>query len=116
MTTLGRNVKITAPASAREQARSLFALLGAERQEPNPQMDVFLLDGNARVGYAYVDDAAALSADQMRVAPWLELTVDDVERRSDELGKLGLARLEYIDKSHPYFIGPGGVVFRLAST
>ncbi len=115
MTTLGKNVKITAPASARAQARAVFAAIGARLVTPEDRMDVFALDGGSNIGFAYVAEPEALTASQMRIAPWLEIVVDDVDATRDRLEALGLARVDYVDKAHPYFVGPGGVVFRLAA-
>ncbi len=114
MTTLGRNVKITAPKSAREAARAMFAALDAKHAAPSPTMDVFALDGGS-IGFEYVADASALTAAQMRIAPWLELAVADVDAARERLAALGLERVAYRDHTHAYFAGPGGFVFRLAA-
>ncbi len=111
MTTLGKNVKITAPESARAQARAVFDALGGTLMTPNPTIDVFAIEGGS-IGFEYIADA--LTASQMRIAPWLELAVTDVAAMRDKLAALGLERLDYHDKTHPYFVGPAGVVFRLA--
>jgi len=116
MTTLGKNVKITAPDSARSQTRTMFAAIGATLVTPNDHMDVFALTGGSNIGFAYVPAAEALTAEQMRRAPWLELEVADVETTRARLDALGLQRIEYADQAHPYFAGPGGFVFRLASS
>ncbi len=114
MTTLGKNVKITAPETARSQARDVFAAIGATLSTPTDRMDVFALDGDSRIGVAYVPDADALTAAQMRIAPWLELEVRDLAQARTKLEGLGLEKLDYSDKTHTYFVGPAGVVFRLA--
>jgi hypothetical protein len=111
VSTLGKNVKITAPESARELARATFeTALGAKRVAPTEKMDVFQLDGS-NIGFEYSADA--LTAAQMRISVWLEFAVENVEQTSERLGALGIERLDYRDKEHPYFIGPAGVVFRL---
>ena len=115
MTTLGKNVKITAPESTRAAARTLFAALGADLATPSAQLDVFALGDRSNVGVAYVPDAEALTPAQMRIAPWLELAVADVGSAQQRLAALGLEQIDYTDKTHPYFIGPGGFVFRLAA-
>lgn len=112
MSTLGKNVKITAPAAARELARATFEVLGGKRMSPMEHMDVFQLEGGS-IGFEY--SASALNAEQMRVAPWLEFAVDNVTQTTERLAALGLERLEYRDKEHPYFVGPAGVVFRLTA-
>lgn len=112
MTTLGKNVKITAPETARTQARAMFEIVGGKLVTPHDKMDVFALEGG-NVGFEYA--AEALTASQMRMAPWLELAVEDVPQISAQLEAIGLARLDYRDKEHPYFVGPAGVVFRLTA-
>jgi len=110
MTTLGKNVKITAPESVRPLARAAFDVFGAKLVTPHAGMDVFAIEGG-NIGFEYSD--GALTAAQMRVAPWLEFAVDDVEATGTKLAAVGLEKLEYRDKEHPYFVGPAGVVFRL---
>ena len=112
MSTLGKNVKITAPESARELARATFDVLGGKRASPSDKFDAFALEGGT-VGFEY--SAGALTAAQMRVAPWLEFAVDNVAQTTERLAAIGLERLEYKDKDHPYFVGPAGVVFRLTA-
>jgi len=111
---LGRNVKITAPHSARADARKLFEALGASLATPTDAMDVFAMR-DSNIGFAYVPDADALTPVQMRIAPWLEMLVDDVDAAARRLDALGLPRIDYHDKTHPYFVAPGGAVFRLAA-
>lgn len=115
MTTLGKNVKITAPQSIRPRARAVFEALGARLVTPSDSMDVFALDGGSNIGFDYIADADALTAAQMRISVWLEIAVANVDRARDQLDALGLERLDYRDKDHTYFIGPAGVVFRLAA-
>lgn len=110
MTSLGRNVKITAPVTARSLARTTFEVFGAKLVSPNPQIDVFPLAGGS-IAFEYA--SGALTEAQMKIAPWLEFAVDDVAATSTKLAAIGLSRLEYHDKEHPYFVGPAGVVFRL---
>lgn len=109
---LGSNVKITAPEAARTQARAVFECLGARLVTPSDRMDVFAFDGS-NVGFEYAEEA--LTPEQMRSAPWLELVVADVAATVERLTALGLERLAYRDTAHPYFVGPAGVVFRLAA-
>ena len=112
--TLGKNLKITAPRSAQPDTRALFDAIGATRLEPAPQLDVFRF-GGASVAFEYVADADALTAAQMRIAPWIEIVVADVARTTTALASLGLERLDYADKDHPYFAAAGGLVLRLSS-
>lgn len=114
MIKLGNKVKVTVGESVRPLVRGLFEALGANRSTPTDRMDVFALDDNGSIGFAYVAEHEALTAAQMVVAPWLEFVVPDVAAARARLVALGLAELAYHDKAHPYFVGPGGVVFRLA--
>jgi hypothetical protein len=110
---LGRNVKLTVPRSAQDRVRALFDALGATLVTPAPGMDAFKMTGGS-AGVVYVADGDALTPEQMRIAPWLELAVDDVERALARLDALGFARIDYHDRDHAYFAGPGGFVFRVA--
>ena len=87
--TLGKNLKITAPRSAQTQTRAMFDIVGATRLEPAPQLDVFRF-GGASVAFEFIADAEALSAVQMRIAPWIEIVVDDVSRATRAFEALGL--------------------------
>jgi hypothetical protein len=111
--TLGKNVKLTVARSLRDRVRAVFDALGASLVTPAPDLDAFRMDGGS-AGFVYVADGEALTTEQMRIAPWLELTVDDVERAAARLDELAVARVDYHDRDHVYFSGPGGFVFRLA--
>jgi len=113
---LGRNAKITLPRSARADVRALCEAVGLELAQRGPDVDSAAGTTPGTIGFIYVDDAAALTPAQMRIAPWLEFVVGDVAAAGDRLTKSGLARLEYLDPAHPYFVGPGGLVFRLAAS
>ena len=110
---LGKNVKVTAPASVRPRVRAMFEALGAAVKQPAPPMEVYVF-GDNNVGFQYVPDSEALTPAQMRIAPWLELLVADVPAATAKLEALGTERVPYHDQEHPYFAAPGGVVFRLA--
>ena len=114
MPTLGNNVKISVPDTARPQVRALCEALGLPVDTSRPGFDVATTAVGGHIGFAYVPEKDALTPAQMKNAVWLELFVPDVERAAAKLDGAGLARLDYVDKDHPYFIGPGGVVFRLA--
>jgi len=114
MATLGTNVKISVPESARTQVRALCDALALPVDSSSPGFDVATTDAGGHVGFQYVTDAEALTPAQMKSSVWLELLVKDVEASAAKLDGLGLSRLDYTDKSHPYFVGPGGLVFRLA--
>ena len=113
MPAIGKNVKLTLPTSARPQARALLEALGLPL-ESKDAFDIATTATGGHVGFEYIADADALTPAQARVAPWLELLVPDVGDYAARLDRIGLARLDYTDKTHPYFIGPGGFVFRLA--
>lgn len=106
----------TLPRSARDDVRALCEAVGLTLEQRAPDVDSAGGASPGTIGFIYVDDAAALTPAQMRIAPWLELVVGDVAAASERLAKGGLARLEYIDPAHPYFVGPGGLVFRLAAS
>ena len=112
---LGRNAKITLPRSSRDDVRALCKAVGLELTPRAPDIDSAGVPATGTIGFIYVDDAAALTPAQMRIAPWLELIVGDVAAAAGQLAESGLARLEYTDPAHPYFVGPGGLVFRLAA-
>jgi hypothetical protein len=115
MPKLGNNVKISVPETARPQVRALCEALGLPVDSSRPAFDVATTAVGGHIGFAYVPDAEALTPAQMQSSVWLELYVRDVEADAAKLDRIGLARLDFTDKSHPYFIGPGGVVFRLAA-
>jgi hypothetical protein len=113
MTTIGLNLKITVSPEARGPLREMFQeVLGAERIQPLPELDVFLLEGGARVGAYY--DEAALPPEAARLGAWIELVVDAPDATAAALVERGVARVEYHDRAHAYFQAPGGLVFRLA--
>ena len=93
---LGRNAKITLPRSSRDDVRALCKAVGLELTPRAPDID-----------------SAGVPATG---TPWLELIVGDVAAAAGQLAESGLARLEYTDPAHPYFVGPGGLVFRLAAS
>jgi hypothetical protein len=115
MTRLGNNTKITVGAGRRDAVRAFGDALGAKLSASPTGVDVLLLDGDTRIGFAYVPDDQALTEAQLRLAPWLELIVEDVAAAGRRLDGIGLARVDYADREHPYFTGPGGFVFRLAA-
>jgi hypothetical protein len=114
MIALGPNSKITAPTSSRSAVRAMFDALGATRVSPDAAMDLYST-GSGSLGFVFVADSEALTAAQMRVAPWLELVVEDPARAAAALDAAGVSRLEYTDREHVYFVAPGGLVFRLAA-
>src|SRR6516162_2693895 len=100
MITLGSNVKITAPLSARPKIRVVFEALAASRGGSG-EWDLFAVPGG-HIGFTYVPDAEALTPAQMLLAPWLEIGVPDVEVARAQLEALGITRLPQEDKTHPY--------------
>jgi predicted PhzF superfamily epimerase YddE/YHI9 len=114
MSALGNNVKISVPETSRPQVRALCEALGLPVDSSKPAFDVATTRTGGHIGFAYVPDAEALTPAQMKASVWLELAVRDVDAKAAQLDRVGLARLDFTDKDHPYFIGPGGVVFRLA--
>ncbi len=116
MMTLGPSSKITVPESTRAKVREMAEALGARGIVVSDNMEVYAGTTGGSIGFAFVPDAEALSAAQMRIAPWLELAVDDVDTARTRLEAIGIERLDYEDKTHAYYVGPGGLVFRLAGT
>jgi hypothetical protein len=114
MPTLGNNVKISVPDTARTQVRALCDALGLPL-DSRGGFDVATTAVGGHIGFQYVPAAEALTPAQMKSSVWLELFVHDVAAAAAKLDGAGLSRLDYTDKDHPYFIGPGGVVFRLAT-
>jgi hypothetical protein len=112
---LGKNLKITVDEAQRGRIRTVMqTALDATLKTPATSMDVFVLADGANVGFTYVPADQALTAAQHRLATWFEFVVPDVAEISRRLDALDVERLDYTDKTHPYYIAPGGPVFRLA--
>lgn len=88
--------------------------LGVTRNLTDGPMDVYSFLNNSWIAIEFVAHEEALSADQLKKAPWLEFCVDDVETTAERLRQAGAQRVDYTDKTHHYFQLPGGPVFRLA--
>jgi hypothetical protein len=117
MNTIGRNMKATVGESERGRIRRLYGeIMGAAHSAPMPKMDIFRFPDGFSLGVAYVPDDQALNAAQARLAPWIELLVDDLDAAARALAALGVAPFEYADRTHTYYAGPGGLVFRLAAS
>ncbi|MBI5533029.1 MAG: hypothetical protein HY898_09955 [Deltaproteobacteria bacterium] len=109
---LGRNSKWTVRPEHRDKIRRMFGEgLGLQWASPAPPVDQYNL-GSGTIGVIYED--GALSEQEAQKGAWLELLVDDPERVGAALEAAGVKRIEYQDKTHPYFQVPGGPVFRLA--
>ena len=113
MITIGNNIKVTVPQSIRERARAVFTGLDAKLRSPSDRFDQFQMPGGSNLGLEYVPDAEALTPAQMRIAPWIELVVDDAAIARDRLLGLGVEQIDYRDKDHAYFVAPGGFIFRV---
>jgi hypothetical protein len=114
MSKLGKNMKLTAPTSDRDQARDVYgSILGGVRSTPHPEMDLFVFDDGFHMGVYFADGADVLTAEQQRLAAWLEFVVEDELATAERLLTAGCSRIDYVDKEHAYFAGPGGQVFRL---
>ena len=115
MASIGNNMKWTMSDTLREGLRAFFEKgLGATRVQELTALDAFALDGGQVIGVQYVDQARALTAEQLSSAPWLEFLTSDVPGAVARMDELGLGRIDYHDKQHVYFHAPGGLVFRLA--
>ena len=115
MITLGSSSLITVPESTRPQVHAMAEALGARGIEVSKTMEVFAGATGGSIGFQFIADADALSPAQMRLAPWLELAVADVATAVARLEAAGIARLPYKDETHSYFVGPGGLIFRLTA-
>ncbi len=113
MITIGNNVKVTVPQSVRERARAVFSGLDATLRTPSERFDQFAMTGGSNLGLEYVPDAEALTPSQMRIAPWIEIVVDDAAKARERLLALGVEQIDYRDKDHAYFVAPGGFIFRV---
>ena len=117
MTTFGTNMKLTVDREKRTKLDAIFRhALGCASEEPNDDLVLYRLADGFLIGVYYVAGDAALAEEELRKAPWLELTVEDLESTADKLIELGASTVEYFDKAHRYFQAPGGPVFRLASS
>jgi hypothetical protein len=114
MAKLGLNVKLTIPEDYKSRVRAVFSNLNATATQPMPGLEVYRLDDGANVGVFYADSGKALSPDDQRKGAWLEFAVRDPETTAERMLAMGIARIEYSDKTHAYFQIPGGPVFRLA--
>jgi len=101
-------------ANRREAIRRVFTeVLGATAVTPRENMDAYVLADGASVGVFYSNEV--LSEADARLGAWLEFLVTDVGEAARALTALGIERVDYDDKTHPYFQAPGGPVFRLAA-
>lgn len=109
---LGRNSKWTVRPEYREKVRRMFGEgLGLKYASPAPPVDQYNV-GAGSIGVIF--DEGALSEQDAQKGAWLEFLVEDPERVATALEAAGVERVEYQDKTHPYFQVPGGPVFRLA--
>src|SRR5688572_30761236 len=114
-TTFGKNVKITVATDHREALKDILQnVLGAERATPRPNLDTFKFGDGFNIGFFFVPAKEALDDNAMRLAPWLELLVDDPEAAARAVVERGAGRIDYEDKSHPYVMLPGGLTLRFA--
>ncbi|MDP9050410.1 MAG: hypothetical protein M3O31_06745 [Acidobacteriota bacterium] len=108
MAKLGNNIKITTPRSAQIKLREMFVALETTLRSPDNDTDVsrrWVWHGR----FCVYPNADALTVTQMRIAPWLEIAVDDPASAAEKLDALGLVRLtvaECRDGAHVYFVAP----------
>ncbi|MBI4957317.1 MAG: hypothetical protein HY908_35230 [Myxococcales bacterium] len=112
MAKLGSNMRWQARPSDRDAMRRLFELLGAKRATPAPDLDVYTLDGGAKIGTYY--DPAALGRAALERAAWVEFVVEDAGAAAQALAAAGVEDFAYEDRAHRYFRAPNGQIFRLA--
>jgi len=114
-TSYGKNMKWTVGAPHREALRAAFEQgLRISRHSADGDVDIYGLPNDSWIAIVYVPAAEALTEDQLRKAPWLELLVDEVEPAAERLVGLGVTKVPYKATTHPYFQLPGGPVLRLA--
>lgn len=113
MTILGKNALVHVPIATREAWRDLCEhVLGLSLQAETPNMDVYRFADGGSVGVVFRD--SPLSPEQQVLGTWIELEVEDLARTTALLGERGISPLEHAERSHHYFRGPGGPIFRLA--
>jgi hypothetical protein len=114
-TTFGKNLKITVATHHREALQDILEnVLGAEHASPRPNLDTFKFGDGFNIGFFFVPAKEALDEGAMRLAPWLELLVDDPDAAARAVVERGAGRVEYEDKNHPYVQLPGGLTLRFA--
>lgn len=116
MAKFGKNMKWSVDGAYRDRIRAMFVeAIGAEvAAGPHPQLDLYRFRDGFQIGVFSVDASEALRPEDLKKAPWLEFSVDDVEQTKAKLSALGVEEVAYVDKDHPYYATPGGPVFRLA--
>ncbi len=114
MSKMGKNVKFTLARPHRAAIAKIFrGPLAAEQVASDDDKDIYRLeDGN--VGFFLVEEREALTPEQTRRAPWLEVLVPEPGALRDAMLELGAELVEYTDKTHDYYALPGGQVVRLA--
>jgi hypothetical protein len=115
MTTFGKNMKLTANRELRDRLHEVLVEgLGLKSVLVEDAFSVYRLDDDFNLGVYFVPADEALSEQQQTKAPWLELVVDDVEKRHRALARLSVEAVPYPrDPDHAYLRLPGGPVFRL---
>ncbi len=112
MTILGKNALIHVPADAREAWRDLCErVFGLAPQATLANMDVYRFADGGSIGVVIRE--APLSPEQQAIGTWIELEVEDMAGTMQLLAERGLTPLDHTERSHHYFRGPGGPIFRL---
>lgn len=115
MTNLGKNALVHVAREWRERWRDLCeGVLRLDRQAELEDMDVYRFSDGGSLGVVFRDPAALPSLELYKNAVWLEFEVDDLDGAVAQLIALDMPPLEHFERSHPYFRGPGGPIFRLA--
>ncbi len=114
MTNLGKNALVHVARDFREAWRDLCeGVLRLERQAELADMDVYRFDDGGSVGVVYRDGGLP-DLEQYKNSVWLEFEVEDLDGVLAQLAALGMRSLDHFERSHHYFRGPGGPIFRLA--
>lgn len=115
MTNLGKNALVHVAHEWRERWRDLCeGVFRLDRQAELADMDVYRFADGGSIGVVYRDPATLPTPELYKSAVWLEFEVDDLEGTIGQLVALGMPPLDHFERSHRYFRGPGGPIFRLA--
>ena len=115
MARFGMNLKLTIAEEHRARVHALFVDgIGTDAVQPMPHLEQYKTEDGGSVGVFFVAAKDALSHEDQKKGAWLELRVADVEATAKRLDAQGVERIDFQDKTHPYYQVPGGPVFRLA--
>jgi hypothetical protein len=109
------NLKLTIAEEHRARVHALFVdAIGTQAVQSLSHLEAYKTEDGGSVGVFFVPAKEALGEEDQRKGAWLEFRVADVEATAERIAAQGVARIDFEDKTHPYFQVPGGPVFRLA--